>query len=165
MAARALRVRWVAGTRWVVLAGLVLPWAAGVIGPARAQRSLVDEPTLHALAARGEPTRIAQAIAKGVPVDVRDQDGRTPLHLAAKEAHLFAVMMLIAKGANVNARDHDRRTPLHVAAGGDPKLDGERYQIVKVLVAKGADRAARDAQDNRPVDYATRPEIRKVLEP
>ena len=145
--------------------GLAIVWVVGLGSSVRGQQSLVDEPTLHELAARGEPARIAQAIAKGVPVDVRDQGGQTPLHVACKEAHLFATMMLIAKGADVRARDRDERTPLHLAAGGDPSADGERYQIVKLLVAKGADRTARDARGNRPIDYATRAEIRKTLEP
>ena len=127
--------------------------------------SFADDPTLHELAARGDPARIALLINRGEPVDVRDAAGRTPLHVAAERAHLFAAMMLLAKGADPNARDAEKQTPLHLAAGGDSSTDGERMQIVKVLIAKGSDRAARDAHGKRPVDYATRAEIRQVLEP
>jgi ankyrin repeat protein len=165
MVTRRLLVTRPAGTTRLLRVGLVVLWVAGSAGSVVGQVSFVNEPTLHDLAARGEPARIAQAIAKGASVDVRDPTGRTPLHVAAKEAHLFATMMLIAKGADVRACDQDRRTPLHMAAAGDPAADGERYQIVKLLVAKGADRAAVDAAGKRPVDYATRAEIRKALEP
>jgi len=139
--------------------------AALATAPARGQASFADDPTLHELAARGDPARIARAIHQGVPVDVRDAAGRTPLHVAAKEAHLFAVMMLLAKGAQIDPRDREKRTPLHLAAGGDPSADGERFQIVKVLVGKGADPKAVDAYGKRPVDYATRAEIRRLLTP
>lgn len=124
-----------------------------------------DEPTLHELAARDDVARIAQAINAGVPVDVRDADGRTALHVAAEEVHLFVVMMLLAKGANPNVRDATRRTPLHLAAYGDPRREGERYQIVKVLLAKGADPQLRDASGKQPVDYATVPEFQALLAP
>jgi len=122
-----------------------------------------DDLTLHELAARGNTAGIARAVNAGVPVDDRDAEGRTALHVGAGAGHLFVVMMLVAKGADPNARDAHRRTPLHDAADGSPEHEGERYQIVKLLLAKGADPAARDAAGKRPVDYATRAEFKDAL--
>ncbi len=137
-------------------------WLATV---ASAQPTLADERTLHDMAAHDRVADIARAVNAGVPVDVRNDAGRTALHVAAATPHLFAAMMLVAKGADPNARDAQRRTPLHLAASGDPRADAERFQLVKMLVAKGADVDAVDADGKRPVDYARVPEIARVLAP
>ncbi len=127
--------------------------------------AVAGEETLHDLAARDGVAQIARAIAAGVPVDVRDAEGRTALHVATAEVHLFSVMMLLAKGANPNARDRANRTPLHLAAAGDAAKEGERYQIAKVLLGKGADPTARDARGKRPYDYARIAEFKALLRP
>jgi ankyrin repeat protein len=136
--------------------------AFGVLALVSAAAAYGEE-SLQSLAARDAVAQMAQAINAGEPVDGRDADGRTALHVAAKEAHLFSAMMLIAKGADPNARDHDQQTPLHLAADGDRRREGERFQVVKLLIAKGADVRARDAQGKRPVDYAKVVEFKDVL--
>jgi ankyrin repeat protein len=123
-----------------------------------------DGPSLHELAARGDEGRLARAIAMGAPVDERDAQGRTPLHVAAREGHLFAAMVLVGHHADPNARDGRRQTPLHAAAEGTER-EGERFQIVKMLLAKGADPKLRDSAEKRPVDYARTPEFKDVLAP
>jgi ankyrin repeat protein len=127
--------------------------------------ALAEEgPSLHELAARGDEARLAKAVAMGAPVDERDAQGHTPLHVAAREGHLFAAMVLVGHHANPNARDDRRQTPLHAAAEGTER-EGERFQIVKMLIAKGADRKLRDAAEKRPVDYAKTPEFKAALAP
>jgi ankyrin repeat protein len=121
--------------------------------------------SLLELAANDQVGKLAQAIEAGMPVDGRDGQGRTSLHVAAETSHLFVAMLLIAKGADPNARDRHRRTPLHVAAAGERRTEGERFQIVKLLIAKGASRKALDADGKRPVDYATTKEFRDELRP
>jgi ankyrin repeat protein len=124
-----------------------------------------EDATIHELAAADKTPRIAHAIQSGVPVDARDRQGRTALHVAAEEVHLFTAMLLIAKGANPNARDRQGRTPLHLAADGERRTEGERFQIVKLLLAKGADPRAADDAGMRPVDYAEVNEFRAELTP
>jgi ankyrin repeat protein len=146
----------------------ILPVTAAallVATSAVAQPTLSPERSIHEMAARDDVPGIARAIQAGVPPNVRDREGRTALHVAVEEVHLFAVMMLLAKGADPRARDRSGRTPLHLAADGDRRREGERFQIVKVLLAKGADRNAVDDEGNRPVDLAKIVEFRSALEP
>jgi hypothetical protein len=140
---------------------VVTLFAAAVV---RAQGFAV-EPTLHEMAARDDVAGLARAINAGVPVDARNDAGETALHVAVREAHVFAAMMLIAKGASVNARDRKQHVPLHFAADREELRAGERYQIAKLLVAKGGDRNALDAEGKKPVDYARTVEFREVLAP
>ncbi len=143
---------------------LVVSAIGGGRGGALAQ-GLSAGATVWEMAARDDVAGLARAINGGVPVNARDAGGETALHVAAREAHLFSAMMLIAKGANPNARDRQQRIPLHLAADGDVSREGERYQVVKLLVAKGSDRSAVDVDGKRPVDYARSPEFKRALAP
>ena len=47
-----------------------------------------------------------QAIADGADVNAKDQNGRTPLQLAALKGHKEVAELLITKGADVNAKNN-----------------------------------------------------------
>lgn len=153
------------GRRQVIAPGLLV--VLGLAGTLCAQgfATFEDGPDLHALAARGDVARLARAISAGAPVDLRDDEGRTLLHVGAGEGHLFIVMLLLSKGADIQARDARERTPLHLAARGGDEREGERFQVVKLLLSEGADPKARDADGKRPVDYATTAEFEEALAP
>ena len=77
-------------------------------------------------------------LKKGVDVNARDDDGRTPLFYADAEA----AELLIKAGADVNARDNDGQTPLFHA-----------YADAEVLIKAGADVNAVDKEGNSVVSY------------
>lgn len=54
---------------------------------------------------------IRDVIALGVPVDVQDDEGNTPLHLAAQNNQLAIVEALVTAGANLAAKNDQGETP------------------------------------------------------
>ncbi|WP_353289127.1 ankyrin repeat domain-containing protein [Wolbachia endosymbiont (group A) of Pogonocherus hispidulus] len=65
-------------------------------------------------------------------VNVKNDEGNTPLHLAVEEGNLEAVKHLIEKGAGINAVNRYGYTPLRIAA-----YKGST-DIAVYLVEKGA---------------------------
>lgn len=62
-------------------------------------------------------------LRKGVPVDIRDDEGRTALHSAMRSNVIFSspqqldvIKKLVSYGADVNAIDNEGNTPLHTLA-------------------------------------------------
>lgn len=51
-------------------------------------------------------------VDKGAEIETKDNDGRTPLSLAAADCNESVVRILLDRGANPNSEDNDGRTPL-----------------------------------------------------
>ncbi|KAM0347694.1 hypothetical protein ACHAPU_004709 [Fusarium lateritium] len=96
----------------------------------------------------GDTEACSEALRIASP-STRDQQGLTPLHLAAERDHLAIAMLLLDLGAPINARANSGRTPLHLAA---------RYSsaaLVEYLVDDGrADVNARTTDGRTPLHYA-----------
>ncbi|MHC4555843.1 MAG: ankyrin repeat domain-containing protein [Planctomycetota bacterium] len=88
---------------------------------------------LHHAAANGEIEHVKLLISQGADVNVKNNDGQTPLHYAARRGHKEVVELLLANGADVNARDRMSKTPVEHAMGGNHR------EIVQLLIYKGAD--------------------------
>ena len=69
---------------------------------------------IHDAAKRGDLAKV-KALLKDNPdlVFSKDNDGKTPLHLAAVYGHKDVAELLLANKAEVNAKDNDGDTPLH----------------------------------------------------
>lgn len=96
---------------------------------------------LHILAEAGD-IRIdscAYAICKGVDVDARKRDGRTPLHVAASHGGIQYASALIDRGASVDATDNRECTPLFYAVGFGAGEYGGIPDMVQLLLDRGAD--------------------------
>jgi ankyrin repeat protein len=59
---------------------------------------------IHACAREGDLQGLSQLLDLGIPVDLKESHGRTPLIWAADRGQLSAVEILLAKGAEINAQ-------------------------------------------------------------
>ena len=75
----------------------------------------VVELALH-FAREGMTVELAGFVDHGLPVDVRDENGNTPLMLAAYHGHADTVRMLVELGADVDQRNGRDQSPV---AGAD----------------------------------------------
>jgi ankyrin repeat protein len=104
---------------------------------------------IHQYATAGDVAHVSDELSKN-PSDLNlpDDAGLTPLHLAALHCHTNVVTLLLDKGAKVNPKGADGATPLHLAA-----QEG-CANAVEELLAKGAKVNARDDQDRTPLKRA-----------
>ncbi|KAK8226081.1 ankyrin repeat-containing domain protein, partial [Phyllosticta capitalensis] len=81
-------------------------------------------------------------------VRYRDDDGQTPLHIAAGKGDLKLSNFLIRKGATVNAEDNYMRTPLHYATMTNSTA------LVRAMLTNGASTSIEDEDGQPPLFYA-----------
>jgi ankyrin repeat protein len=121
----------------------VVDLLVGLGADVNARTGLVGFSPLHL--ARSDAV-VDHLVLSGADVNARDQEGRTPLHLAAARGDKAAVDALLRRGA-IPAATATRGgwTPLHSAANAD---------IARSLLAAGADPNARDAGAATPLHWA-----------
>jgi len=107
---------------------------------------------IHEAVKNNESAKVRELIKNNPDlVFSKDEDGFTPLHLAAANGHKEIVEFLLTTKADVNARDNAGSTPLHQAAAAE----GQHSDIVELLLKHGADVDAADRQWLTPLHYAT----------
>lgn len=99
---------------------------------------------IHAFAREGDIDQLLKCIESGVSVNLKDSEGRTPLHWAVDRGHLGVVELLLSKHADVDVKDNDGQTPLHYAVVCD------REAIADYLVKHNADVHVKDNEDASP---------------
>ncbi|PKO36845.1 MAG: ankyrin repeat domain-containing protein [Betaproteobacteria bacterium HGW-Betaproteobacteria-6] len=121
---------------------------ASLVFPALGQGLSPDLP-IHDAARSGNGDDVRRLL-KAAPQlrDARNDQGSTPLHLAATNPDITAMQALIAAGAKVMARDNDGATPLHMAAYSS------RAQNVQILLEAGADPFAKTDNGRDPGSMA-----------
>jgi ankyrin repeat protein len=92
----------------------------------------VVELALH-FAREGMTDELAGFVDHGLPVDVTDGEGNTPLMLSAYHGHAATVAMLLGRGADVDRRNHRDQAPVAGAL-----FKGEDA-VVRLLLDAGAD--------------------------
>lgn len=109
------------------------------IVPAAGQRGMTE---LHYAAYRNDPDEVQAQLSLGVPVDIRDDNGWTPLHWSIDMAQAWGepeqvVSLLLDAGASASAVDNSGFSVLMMACGRNNEA------IVEQLIAGGANIAAR----------------------
>ncbi|CAA0813035.1 Acyl-CoA-binding domain-containing protein 2 [Striga hermonthica] len=101
---------------------------------------------IHGFAREGDEEKLLKCIESGVPLNIKDSEGRTPLHWAVDRGHLNVTALLLGKSADVNAKDDEGQTALHYAAVC------ERTSIAELLLKHGADIDIKDNEGDAPRD-------------
>ncbi|XP_049874535.1 tonsoku-like protein [Pectinophora gossypiella] len=99
------------------------------------KKNMKGETQLHVACISGNKLLVERLIAKGHPVNIRDNAGWLPLHEACIHGHVEVANILINNGANVNDRggvNCDGITPLYDAASNG------HLEVVQLLLEKGA---------------------------
>src|SRR5258707_13770128 len=72
---------------------------------------------IHQHAKAGDVVAVAaDSATNSSDLNLPDDGGMTPLHLAAAHCHTNVIVLLLDKGAAVNAKGMGGATPLHLAA-------------------------------------------------
>jgi ankyrin repeat protein len=120
------------------LALAVLLVAAACTTPAPAPSTpgeTMTDPRLHEAAVAGDLAAVAALLAEGVPIDARDDAGRTPVMAATAARQTESVRALVAAGADIDQRDNRLDNPF-LYAGAEGLLD-----ILRIVNEAGADPA------------------------
>jgi hypothetical protein len=112
--------------------------------PAEYIPATVSRPPLREAAIRGDAAKIRELLAEGAPVDQRDNQQSTALHLSALQGHLEATRILLDAQADPNARDDRGFTPLMFAAWMWPAT-AENARLAQEDLARGRLRLATQA--------------------
>jgi len=91
-------------------------------------------------------------------INKKDEDGDTPLHLAAEEGQTIIAEFLISKGAKVNGKSNNKETPLHLAA------EKGHLEMVRLLIKKGADINIKNEKGETPLEIATKTRRKRIAE-
>ncbi|HEU4969035.1 ankyrin repeat domain-containing protein [Sphingomonas sp.] len=97
-----------------------------------------NERAIHLVAKDGDLPWLAFLLKNGARVDVKDNQGNTPLIDAVRSGFIEGARVLIAKGAQVNEGNSMGVTPLIVAV---QKRD---VPMARLLLSEGADPAKKD---------------------
>ena len=144
---------------------LMLAALAACQSPEAARRALekrglaYDEPTFLRTVAEGDVASIRLFLRAGMPVDIEDASGLTPLEAALNRDRVSIVKLLLKNGADVN-RPIGKLTPLTYAAKKN------RPDLLKLFLRSGADIDRKSPEGFTALMYASArnyPEVARIL--
>ena len=91
---------------------------------------------------------LKQLLNNGTPVDHRNFNGETSLHMAASLGNLQMVKYLLSQGANINDPTSKNWLPIHHAIRFD------RLEVAQYLIANGASLSAKNSDGLTALDFA-----------
>jgi len=89
----------------------------------------------------GRTATIEKMLASGTKPDLRNDEGNTALHLAARKGRVAVVKLLLKHGAPINLRNTANATPFDSAGAGSQNRSNEvdnPEEVVRILKAAGA---------------------------
>ncbi len=101
---------------------------------------------LHGVAGEDHLDMLQYLISRGADVNAVNDEGVSPLHLAA---YPEIAQALVRAGAAINAPDAAGNTPLHIAVEDEEGID-----VAEMLIDLGADVNALNADGATPLDIA-----------
>ena len=104
------------------------------------------EASLQQLIREGRYLEAKERFTSKYDINEIDEDGNTPLHIAAATNNDDIVLFLLVKGADPNLKNYQSQTPLHLAV-----LSGST-ESARHLVSFGANLFARDADSVTPME-------------
>ncbi len=121
--------------------------ASAQVAPSAAQ--IAQYKGLHAAAQRGDLAKAEKLIAQKVGINARDEQGRTPLHVATFARQPQLVRLLAQAGADLSLLENDRYDAVTIAAvaddeatlatllslGASAKLTTSRYDGTALIAA------------------------------
>ena len=115
---------------------------------AAAQQLAVNKRALLRAVTTSDTETVVDLLDRGVPIDTKDDEGKSLLHLAAEGGHVTTMRLLIRKGCDVDSVDGRRLTPLHWAAAlGQTKT-------VRELIGNGATKSVVAGKYGAPIHQA-----------
>ena len=124
------------------------------------QSNTIEDDLIKA-AREGNLQKVKECTEQGASINVEDQGGRTPLHIASAKGHLHVVQYLVEEqNDNIKKRTKDGWAPLHMAAAGG------HIAIAQYYVAHGVDINTRTQAGRNPLYLAAlynHPELVKEL--
>ena len=126
-----MKTAWRSATRAVLAAVLVCAAPAGAqVAPSAAEAARYAG--LHAAAQLGDVIATERLIVARAPLNARDANGRTPLHVATFARQRDVMQALAKAGADLGAFDNDRYDAVTIAAVADDE------ESLRLLLAAGA---------------------------
>lgn len=97
---------------------------------------------LYTASRQGNTEAVSSLIKKGIKnVNIKDDRGNTPLHIAALNAHIELAILLIEQGADINAKNNESNTPIDSCASSI-LCSSHRYhkysKLFELLIKNGA---------------------------
>ncbi|XP_069701388.1 ankyrin repeat domain-containing protein 54-like [Periplaneta americana] len=108
----------------------------------------LDERRLRQAASTNNVEQVAALLDSGVDPNCRDEQRRSPLHLAACRGYSEVVRLLLERGADPNRRDSLGNTALHLAACTN------NVGVVTLLLKAGTDVSCSDHFGRNPLQLA-----------
>jgi ankyrin repeat protein len=121
-------------------------------------RTLLSSSNIMVATYFGHETVVEALLDSGAEIESKDENGQTPLLLAANDGHETVVKVLIEANAETESKDKDGQTPLSRAA------EKGHETIVKMLIEAKADVKSKDMGSRTPLCWAAMKGCKAVVE-